>query len=609
MSAVGGALGRTARAFRDAGREVRIDWSPLAWLVVAALVVAALVPIVLPSSVGTDGLADTGYLALAAVGLGFAVGIGGIPSLAQGAFVGVGAITAAHAVDAGPPPLAAALLGAALAAVGGLVVGLGLARLRPVYVVAATWLATWLFSVALGAFPSLSGGARGLVVAPESILGLTPTPTMHYELALALVALAVLGHHMLARSSFGLSLRAAAQRPAGAAALGVPIARVRLIAFAGAAAVGGLAGGLSVQLAAVADPQAYDSWLSFKLLVAVLVGGAATALGPVAGVLALGGLSLAADLLANLTGADQARFGTLLSALLLLVVLTIGSDGIVPALDRLYPRSRAGGVQPLPGVVSQDGAEVDASGLAKRFGGVVALRSFDLTLRGGRVAALIGPNGSGKTTALRLVAGTLGPDAGRVSLNGDDVTEASTADRARRGLVRTLQNDAVFPELTALENAVVGASLRRRHGGAFRALIASPKARDEARLTRARAMAALETVGLEAQADRLAGTLSGAEQRLLMIASALATEPSALLVDEPSAGAGPIELERLAALLGRLRERGLAVLVVEHNLRLVRAIADEVVVLDAGLVLATGTPDDVARNEGVRAAYLGRRQL
>ena len=144
MSAAGGALGRTARAFRDAGREVRIDWSPLAWLVVAALVVAALVPIVLPSSVGTDGLADTGYLALAAVGLGFAVGIGGIPSLAQGAFVGVGAITAAHAVDAGPPPLAAALLGAALAAVGGLVVGLGLARLRPVYVVAATWLATWL---------------------------------------------------------------------------------------------------------------------------------------------------------------------------------------------------------------------------------------------------------------------------------------------------------------------------------------------------------------------------------------------------------------------------------------------------------------------------------
>ncbi len=359
----------------------------------------------------------------------------------------------------------------------------------------------------------------------------------------------------------------------------------------------------------MADPGAYDSWLSFKLLVAVLVGGAATALGPVAGVLALGGLSLAADLLADITGADEARFGTLLAALLLLVVLTIGSDGIVPALTRLHRWPRRIAVDPLPPTGDPGGARVEARGLAKRFGGVVALRSFDLSLRGGRISALIGPNGSGKTTALRLVAGTLAPDAGGVSLNGDEVTEASTADRARRGLVRTLQSGAVFPELTALENAVVGASLRRRHGGAFRSLIASPKARDEARLTRARALAALDAVGLGAQADRPAGTLSGAEQRLLMIASALATEPSVLLVDEPSAGAGPAELARLAGLLRRLRERGLAVLVVEHNLRLVRAIADEVVVLDAGLVLATGTPDEVARDEAVRAAYLGRRQL
>jgi branched-chain amino acid transport system permease protein len=609
VSAVGGVVGRTARAFRDAGRDVGAEWSPVAWLAVGAVVLAALVPLVLPSSVRLDGLADTGYLALAAVGLGFAVGIGGIPSLAQGAFVGVGAVTAAHAVEAGWPALAAALLGAALAGAAGVVVGIAIARLRPVYVVAATWLATWLFSLALDAFPSLSGGARGLVVAAEPILGFTPTPTVHYELALALVALGVLGHRTLARSSFGLSLRAAAQRPAGAAALGVPIARARLAAFAGAAAVGGLAGGLAVQLAAVADPGAYDSWLSFKLLVAVLVGGATTALGPVAGVLALGALSLAADVLADLTGADEARFGTLLAALLLLVVLTVGSDGIVPALARLHRRSRSSVVEPLAAAGDTGAAELDACGLEKRFGGVTALGSFDLRLRAGRIAALIGPNGSGKTTALRLVAGTLGPDNGSVSLNGDDVTGASTAERARRGLVRTIQAGAVFPELTALENAVVGASLRRRHGGALRALVATPKARDEARLTRARAMAALAAVGLEAQADTAAGTLNGAEQRLLMIASALATEPSVLLVDEPSAGAGPADLERLAVLLRRLRDRGLAVLVVEHNLRLVRAIADEVVVLDAGVVLATGTPDDVARDEAVRTAYLGRRRL
>jgi branched-chain amino acid transport system permease protein len=608
VSAVGGALGRTARAFRDARRDVRAEWAPTWWLALGGVVAAALVPLVLPSSVRIEGLADTGYLALAAVGLGFAVGIGGIPSLAQGAFVGVGAVTAAHAVDAGWPALGSAVLGAVLAAVAGVVVGLGLARLRPVYVVAATWIATWLFSLALDSFPSLSGGARGLAVPAEPILGFTPTPTVHYELALALVAVAVLGHRMLARSSFGWSLRAAAQRPAGAAALGVRIARLRLTAFVGAAAVGGLAGGLAVQLAAVADPQSYDALLSFKLLVAVLVGGAATALGPVAGVLALGVLSLAADGLAELTGADEARFGPLLAALLLLVVLTIGSDGIVPALARLQ-RHAGTGIEPLSPPRQPEAAEIEARGLAKRFGGVVALRSFDLRLRAGRIAALIGPNGSGKTTALRLLSGTLAPDAGGVVLNREDLTRAPTAERARRGVVRTLQAGAVFPELTALENAVVGASLRRRYRGAFRTLIASPKAREEARLTRARALAALEAVGLQGLADRPAATLSGAQQRLLMIASALATEPSVLLVDEPSAGAGPVELERLARLLDQLRASGLAVLVVEHNLRLVRAIADEVVVLDAGEVLATGSAEQVASDPAVRTAYLGRRSL
>jgi branched-chain amino acid transport system permease protein len=609
VSAVGGALGRTARAFRDARRDVRAEWAPTWWLALGGLVAAALVPLVLPSSVRIDGLADTGYLALAAVGLGFAVGIGGIPSLAQGAFVGVGAVTAAHAVDAGWPALGSAVLGAVVAGTAGAVVGLGLARLRPVYVVAATWIATWLFALALDSFSSLSGGARGLVVPPEPILGFTPTPTVHYELALTLVAVAVLGHRTLARSSFGWSLGAAAQRPAGAAALGVRIARLRLAAFAGAAAVGGLAGGLAVQLAAVADPESYDALLSFKLLVAVLVGGAATALGPVAGVLALGVLSLAADGLADLTGADEARFGPLLAALLLLVVLTIGSDGIVPALTRLRRHTTRTSAEPLGLSPRPEAAEIEASGLAKRFGGVVALRSFDLRLQAGRIAALIGPNGSGKTTALRLLAGTLAPDAGEVVLNREDVTGTPTAERAQRGVVRTLQAGAVFPELTALENAIVGASLRRRYRGAFRTLIASPKAREEARLTRARALAALEAVGLDGLADRPAGTLNGAQQRLLMIASALATEPSVLLVDEPSAGAGPAELERLARLLDRLRAGGLAVLVVEHNLRLVRAIADEVVVLDAGVVLATGSAEEVARDPAVRAAYLGRRSL
>ena len=251
---------------------------------------------------------------------------------------------------------------------------------------------------------------------------------------------------------------------------------------------------------------------------------------------------------------------------------------------------------------------LEVRGAAKRFGGVHALDGFDLELEPGRVVALVGPNGSGKTTALRVLAGTVRADAGRVVLDGLDVTTEPPARRARRGLVRTLQSNGVFPQLTALENAIVGASLRGRHRGALRALLATPKARRDADDVRARALGALQAVGLEERRDERAETLTTAEQRLLMVASALAAEPTVLLLDEPSAGAGAADLDRLARILGDLRARGLTVLVVEHNLGLVRAIAQEVVVLDAGRRLASGSPDDVARDPAVREAYFGRRR-
>jgi len=593
------AIATTAGALREAARDAKRSWTPAAWSAVAGVGLAALVPFVLPGSVRLDGLAETGYLALAAVGLGFAVGIGGMPSIAQGAFVGVGAVCAAHLAGSGWPGPLAALVGAAAAALAGVAVGTAVVRFRPVYVAAATWITTWLVALGLDAFPSVSGGSRGLVVPPQW------STTVHYELALALVALAMLAHRMLSRSSFGFALEASAQRPAAAAALGADAARLRLRAFAGAAAVGGLAGGLAVQLLGVADPSSYGPWLSFQLLVAVFVGGGATALGPTVGVFVLGGLSLVADLFGRLTGSETARFGPMLAALLLLAVLTLGGDGLVPAVAR---RLRWRGARPevVAAVTPMGGGSLAARRLGKRFGGLVALDALELDVRPGHVVALIGPNGSGKTTALRLLAGNLQPDAGEVRLDEVDLTAESTSQRVRRGLVRTIQSNAIFPHLTALENAIVGASLRRRYGGALRTLLATPNARHEARATRARALHALRVTGLDHRADDPAGSLTGAEQRLLMVASALATAPRVLLLDEPSAGAAPQDLDRLIGVVQGLTEEGLAVVIVEHNLRLVRSLAEEVVVLDAGKRLAAGRPTDIAANPAVRAAYFGR---
>ena len=353
--------------------------------------------------------------------------------------------------------------------------------------------------------------------------------------------------------------------PAAAAALGVATARRRLGAFVAAAATGGLAGGLAVQLAGVADAGDYGPYLSFRLFVAVLIGGAASALGPTAGVAGLALVTGAAGLLGDVEGVESARFDPMLAALLLLAVLALGGEGMVSALRRLVERPRKVFEREAPTVTTSSArtpvrAErpvLSAESLTKRFGSVVAADGVSLELAPGEVCALIGPNGSGKTTVLRLLAGVHRPDAGTVVLTAAASTTRRRASARAKALVRTLQGSAAFAELTALENLIVGAGLRRVHGGALRTAFATPLARAEDAATRTAALAALSDVGLGWAADVRAGELAGPEQRLLAVAAALATQPRVLLLDEPSAGASLPDVRRLDTLLARLRDTAL----------------------------------------------------
>jgi branched-chain amino acid transport system ATP-binding protein len=239
--------------------------------------------------------------------------------------------------------------------------------------------------------------------------------------------------------------------------------------------------------------------------------------------------------------------------------------------------------------------------LRKSFGALAVTDDVSLDVLPGEIHAVIGPNGAGKTTLIHQVSGTLAPDSGRVLFGAEDVTRLPLARRVRRGLARSFQITSVLPGFPVLEN--VALAVQARSGSSFRFFrpAAAERALNEA------AMAALEEVGLAAREAVPAGRLSHGEKRQLELAIALATAPRLLLLDEPLAGAGPEETERLIAILGRLRAR-YAILLVEHDMQAVFALADRISVLALGRVIACGAPAAIRRDPEVRAAYLGEEE-
>ncbi|NKC05092.1 ABC transporter ATP-binding protein [Brucella haematophila] len=249
-------------------------------------------------------------------------------------------------------------------------------------------------------------------------------------------------------------------------------------------------------------------------------------------------------------------------------------------------------------------AILQVRGATRRFGGLTAVDnvSFDVPERG--VTAVIGPNGAGKTTLFNLIAGSMPPSEGEIILLGSNVTSLRTETRAGLGLVRTFQLVKLFQDLTALENVKVGFHLRTK-GGLFAALLRPGWQRQSEREVEEKAKALLDLVGLSSVADSPAATLPYGQQRLLEIARAMAARPRVLLLDEPAAGLNAEESERLAETVRMIAADGIAVLLIEHDMKLVMDIADEVVVLDYGRKIAQGTPEAVRRDPAVIAAYLG----
>jgi branched-chain amino acid transport system ATP-binding protein len=244
--------------------------------------------------------------------------------------------------------------------------------------------------------------------------------------------------------------------------------------------------------------------------------------------------------------------------------------------------------------------------VVKNFGGVAAVGGLSTQVRSGSVHGLIGPNGAGKTTLINLITGIFHPDSGSIQFNGTDVQNLLPAQIAAIGISRTYQNVRLFKGMTVLEQVVTGCYLRRRVS-LWSSFLGLPKARARWAETRAHAMHLLERVGMAARAEELAETLSYGEQRRVEIARALGADPRLLLLDEPTAGMNSVEASVIGRLAHELRDSGLTILMVEHNMGLVTEFCDSCTVMNFGRLLAEGTPAACLKNPDVEEAYFGRK--
>lgn len=554
-------------------------------------------------------LANVALLALVGIGLNVLLGLTGQVSFGHAGFYALGAYAVAvFTTKAGMSFWLAWPLGVALSGLVGFALALPALRVKGPYLAMVTIAFGFVVEHGIVEWRSLTGGQNGIMGVPTPVLaGWALGERGVASLAIATCGCVLALYTRLSRSAWGAAMRAVKDSETASESIGINPVLVKAMAFAVSAALAGLAGGLFAPLSSFVTPQGFGMLQSILFVLVVMIGGAGAIAGPLVGAVVVGVLP---ELLASLEEYRLLLFGSLL-----LVVLWAAPQGAVGVLTALWrrlgvraaPVAGASQARPSSDALSHPGAAarrgaLSVQDLGRVFGGVRAVHALSFETLAGGVTSLIGPNGAGKTTVLNMLSGFYRPSAGTFSLqgqpDGQGLQGRAAWRMARSGIARTYQTSQLFGSLSVEDNVTL--ALRRgRLGGLLRARqFHAPDLREKSR-------ALLRRCGYAGPVDIRADDLPHVDRRLVEIARALATDPQVLLLDEPAAGLSREDKSRLGSLLTAIAATGVGVVVVEHDMGLVMRISERIVVIDAGQLLAIGSPGEVRADPAVRRAYLG----
>ena len=561
--------------------------------------------------------------ALPAIGLSLLMGLAGQVSLGQAAFFGIGAYT--HAIlitkfDAsGPVAATAGVLAAMFVA---LLVGLPLMRLRGHYLALATLGLGFIVMITAREW-DFTGRTTGIFGIPRpEVFGVTiDNNGLFFWFVTPFVVLGLILALNLTHSRAGRALSAVNDSELAAESLGVSTYALRLKVLVLSAGFAGLGGVFYAYQVAIVSPEIAGFHLSVEFLLMVVIGGLGSVWGALGGAFLIeflgeGMSELIPALIPGATGEVQ----LLGYGIVLVLVILLLPGGLVQVTSALWRWILA--KLPSKPVVARNPANntatatlprvntplaagepiLEVSGLTMRYGGVVALNAVNLTVPAGTILGLIGPNGAGKTTCFNIISGALAPTSGTVTFLGRIISGRKPHVAANHGLTRTFQNLQIFSSTNVVGNVYMG-RYRQGRAGILRGMLGLQA--HEQRSNRHVAYEILQSMNLTDVAHEDAGSLPFGRQRMMEVCRALAAEPALLLLDEPMAGLSGAERDVLAELLRRLRDAGLTILLVEHDVAQVMSLADHVAVLDDGVLIAHGVPEAVRNDPAVITAYLG----